>query len=99
MGASRRSVADRHGRPLNLTPSRKLYGLGAILFVALTLCSREFASMGSPSFLILLGIAGAAYLLAVRELFSTPQFRRRVIVLGLALAALWHIPFLLRSPG
>ena len=84
---------------MNLTPSRKLCGLGAILFVALTLCSREFASMGSPSFLILLGVAGAAYLLAVRELFSAPQFPRRVIVLGLALAALWHIPFLLTSPG
>lgn len=84
---------------MNLTPLRKLYGLGATLFVALTLCSRKFDSMGSPSFLVLLGIAGVAYLLAVRELFSAPQFPRRVIVLGLALAALWHIPFLLTSPG
>jgi hypothetical protein len=55
--------------------------------------------MGEPSFLLLLGIAGIAYLLAIRELFSTPKFPNRVIVIGVALAALWHIPFLLMPPG
>jgi hypothetical protein len=40
-----------------------------------------------------------AYLLAVRELFVTPRFPRRVIVIGLVLAALWHVPFLLIRPG
>jgi hypothetical protein len=69
------------------------------MLVALTICSRELDSMGSPSFLILLGIAGIAYLLAVRELFSTPKFPRRVIVIGLALAALWHLAFLVMPPG
>ena len=80
---------------MKLTPSRRLYGLGVILLVALAICSRKFGSLGEPSFLILLGIAGIAYLLAIREFFSTQKFPRRVIFIGLALAALWHLPFLL----
>ena len=44
-------------------------------------------------------VAGIAYLLAIREFFATPKFSRRVIVIGLVLAGLWHIPFLLSSPG
>ena len=46
-----------------------------------------------------LAVAGIAYLLAIREFFSTPRFPRRVIVVGLVLAALWHVPFLLTPPG
>ena len=46
-----------------------------------------------------LTLAGIAYLLAVREFFSTPRFSRRFIVFGLVLAGLWHIPFLLTPPG
>jgi len=84
---------------VKLTPSRRLYGLGVILLVALTNCSRKFGSMGAPSFLIPLAVAGAAYLLTIRELFSTPRFPRRVIVIGLGLAALWHLAFLLVPPG
>jgi alpha-1,6-mannosyltransferase len=84
---------------VNLTPSRRLYGLGAILLVTLTVCSRKLASIGAPSFLILLGIAGVAYLLAIREFFSTPKFPRRVIFVGLALATLWHFAFLVMPPG
>jgi hypothetical protein len=41
-----------------------------------------------------LTFAGIAYLLAIRELFATPRFSRRVVVIGLLLAALWHIEFL-----
>ena len=41
-----------------------------------------------------LTLAGIAYLLAIRELFATPTFPRRVVVLGLVLAAVWHIEFL-----
>src|SRR6201997_1595765 len=41
-----------------------------------------------------LPVAGIAYLLAVREFFATPRFPRRVVVLGLFLAAVWHIEFL-----
>jgi alpha-1,6-mannosyltransferase len=84
---------------VKLTPSRRLYGLGAILLVALTICSRKLGSMGEPSFIIPLAVAGIAYLLAIREFFSTPRFPQRVIVIGLVLAALWHLPFLLMQPG
>jgi alpha-1,6-mannosyltransferase len=55
--------------------------------------------VGEPSFLIPLAVAGIAYLLAIREFFSTPKFPLRVIVAGLVLAALWHLPFLLMAPG
>jgi alpha-1,6-mannosyltransferase len=81
------------------SPSHRLYGLGAILLAALTLCSRKLSSVGELSFIIPLAVAGVAYLLAVRELFYAPGFPRRVIVIALVLAALWHIPFLVRSPG
>jgi alpha-1,6-mannosyltransferase len=84
---------------VKLTPSRRLYGFGAILLVALTICSRKLSSMGEPSFIIPLAVAGIAYLLAIREFFSTPRFPHRVIVIGLGLAALWHLPFLLMPPG
>ncbi len=84
---------------MKLTPSRRLYGLGAVLLVALTVCSRKLGSIGEPSFLILLGIAGIAYVLAVRELYSAPRFPRRLIFIGLGLAALWHLAFLVVPPG
>jgi hypothetical protein len=84
---------------VKLTSSRRLYGLGAILFLALTICSRNFSRTGAPSFLMPLAVAGAAYLLAVRELLSTPKFPKRVIVFGLALAALWQLLFLRLPPG
>ena len=84
---------------MKLTPAGRLYGLGAILLVALTICSRNFSRVGGPSFIVPLGVAGIAYLLAIRELIATPKFPRRVIVIGLVLAGLWRIPFLLSSPG
>lgn len=69
------------------------------MFVALVACTRMPGGVGSPSYLITLAVAGIAYLLAVREIFATPKFPRRVVVIGLVLAALWHIPFLLMPPG
>jgi alpha-1,6-mannosyltransferase len=84
---------------VKLTPSHRLYGLGIILLVALTICSRTLGSVGELSFIIPLALAGIAYLFAIRELFSTPKFPNRVIVVGLMLAALWHVPFLLVAPG
>jgi alpha-1,6-mannosyltransferase len=99
MGAGGGTVTRELGRLVRLTPSRRVFGLGAVLLVALTLCSRRLSGMGEPSFLLLLGIAGIAYLLAIREFFSTPKFPNRVIVIGVGLAALWHIPFLLMPPG
>ena len=41
-----------------------------------------------------LTLAGIVYLLAIREIFATPIFARRVVVIGLLLAAVWHIEFL-----
>jgi alpha-1,6-mannosyltransferase len=84
---------------VKLSPAGKLYGLGAILLVALAICSYKFGNRGEPSFIIWLAVAGTAYLLAMRELFPTPNFRKRVIVIGLALAAVWHLLFLLKAPG
>jgi hypothetical protein len=49
--------------------------------------------------MIPLAVAGIAYLLAVREFFSTPTFPKRVIVFGLAVAASWHPLFLWQPPG
>jgi hypothetical protein len=63
------------------------------------ICSRRLSSIGEPSFIISLAVAGIAYLLAIREFFSTAKFPHRVIVLGLVLAALWRFPFLLMPPG
>jgi hypothetical protein len=82
-----------------ITPSRRVYGLGAILLMALAICSRKFSDLGEPSFIFWLGVAAVAYLLAIREFFSTPKFPKRVIVTGLALAAVWHLLFLLKPPG
>jgi alpha-1,6-mannosyltransferase len=45
-----------------------------------------------------LTLAGIVYLLAIREFFATPKFERsisrRVVVIGLVLAAVWHVEFL-----
>jgi alpha-1,6-mannosyltransferase len=84
---------------VKLTPSHRLCGFGAILLASLTICSRNFGSMGGPSFIIPLAVAGIAYLLAIREFFSAARFPHRVIVIGLLLAAMWHLPFLLTPPG
>ena len=84
---------------MKLTPSLRLYALGAILLVALTICSRNFSRTGEPSFFIPLAVAGVAYLLAFREFLSTPEFPKHVILSGLALSALWHFQFLRMPPG
>jgi alpha-1,6-mannosyltransferase len=50
-----------------------------------------------------LTVAGIAYLLAIREFFATPRFERRVarrvVIIGLVLAAVWHFEFLRMPPG
>jgi hypothetical protein len=76
-----------------------MYALGAVLLLALTICSRKLSTPGELSFIIPLAVAGIAYLLAVRELFRTPSLPTRVIVVCLALSAAWHLIFLLRPPG
>jgi alpha-1,6-mannosyltransferase len=99
VGANGGPVANEHDRTVKLTPSVRVYGLGAILLVALMISSRSLSTPGELSFIIPLAVAGIAYLFAIREFFSTPEFPRRVVVIGLVLAALWHVPFLLAPPG
>jgi hypothetical protein len=69
------------------------------LLAALTICSRNFSRTGEPSFIAPLAVAGVAYLLAIRELISTREFPRHVVVFGLALAGLWHFLFLRLPSG
>jgi alpha-1,6-mannosyltransferase len=45
-----------------------------------------------------LTLACIAYLLAIREFSATPTFARRVVMIGLVLAAAWHIA-IVRLPG
>jgi hypothetical protein len=84
---------------VTLTPERRLSALGGFLLLALAICSRKFSNAGDPPFIFWLALAGIAYLLAIRELFYTPRFSKRTIVIGLILAAVWHLLFLLKPPG
>ena len=99
MAASSRATSSLYGGPVKLSPSRRLYGLGIVLLMALTICSRNFSRTGELPFFLPLGVAVFAYLLAIRELFCAPEFPKRVIVFGLALAALWHFQFLRMPSG
>ena len=84
---------------MKLAPALRLYGFGFILLVTLAICAHNFSHRGGPSFLLPLIVAGVAYLLAMRELFFTPQFPKRVIFCCLALAAVWQVLFLPIPPG
>jgi alpha-1,6-mannosyltransferase len=84
---------------VKIAPAWRVYILGATLCVALTICSRQSGDRGGPSFMASLTVAGILYLLAVRELFATPIFPRRVVVIGLVLAAVWNIAFLRLPAG
>jgi alpha-1,6-mannosyltransferase len=61
--------------------------------------SRNFGDRGGPYFMASLTLAGIVYLLAIREFFATPIFPRRLVVVGLILAAVWHVEFLRLPPG
>ncbi|PYX24766.1 MAG: hypothetical protein DMG87_02925 [Acidobacteria bacterium] len=84
---------------MKITPEWRVYILCATLCVALTICSRNFGDRGGPYFMASLTLAGIVYLLAIREFFATPRFPRSVVVIGLVLAAVWHIEFLRLPPG
>src|SRR5438067_11368115 len=99
MGAYGGTIADGHGRIVKITPARKVYILGATLCGALTICSRNFGDRGGPYFMASLTFAGVVYLFAIREFFATRTFPRRVVVLGIVLAAVWHVEFLRQPPG
>jgi alpha-1,6-mannosyltransferase len=99
VGAVQESLADGQVRFGKLTPTVRVYGLGLVLFAALTICSRYFTIRGASAFLIPLALAGVAYLFAVREFFSTPKFPKQVVVIGLALAFVGQLSFLLQTPA
>ena len=46
-----------------------------------------------------LTVAAIAYLLAMREFFAAARFPRRVVIIGLVLAAVWHLEFLRLPSG
>jgi alpha-1,6-mannosyltransferase len=85
---------------VKIGPTPRVYVLGTVLLIVLTICSRNFGDRGGPQFTASLAVAGVTYLLAIREFFhgrgpgTTPTFPRRVVVIGLVLAAVWHIEFL-----
>ncbi len=81
---------------MKVTPVRKLGLLGAVLFVSLFSAAQMPEGAMGRYYLVPLAIAGAAYLLAVRELFRTPQYPRQIIFACLALCALWRVPFLMK---
>ena len=82
---------------MKLTPADRLYGLGAVLLAALTMCSVNFSRRGAPAFLIPLTIAGLAYLFVLRELLAARKLPGRLLIIGLAMAGIWHFLFL-RQP-
>ena len=84
---------------MKANPEWKVYILGVTLCVALTICSRHFGDRGGPPFMAWLTLACIAYLLATWQLFSTPRFPRRVVVIGLGLAAVSQLAFLRLPPG
>jgi hypothetical protein len=98
VGASATAPAGR-ATTVKAAGAQKLYALGAGICAALIICSRHVGDRGGPYFLAFLGIAAFAYLLAVRELFLRPGFSRRVVIVGLALAAVWHVAFLQAPSG
>jgi len=84
---------------MKTTPAQRVYLLGAALCLALTICSHNFGDRGGPCFMASLTVAGIVYLLAILEFFATPIFPRRVVVIGLVLAAAWNIAFLRLPAG
>jgi len=90
---------------VKIAPAWRVYILGAALLASLTICSHYFGDRGGPGFMAALTVAGIAYLLAIREFFrgrgarATPEFPLRVVVIGLVLAAVWHVEFLRLPAG
>jgi len=92
-------ITPEQDRTVKVAAEGRVYILGATLCVALTFCSRYFGDRGGPYFMAALTVAGVVYLLAVREFFAASAFPRRLVVVGLVLAAVWNILFLRLPPG
>lgn len=88
-----------YGKAVKANPEWRVYTLGVVLCVALAMCTRHFGDRGGPPFMAWLTVACIAYLLATWQLFSTPRFPRRVVVIGLVLAAVSQLAFLRLPPG
>ena len=84
---------------MKVTAEWRLYALGAVICFTLIFCSHNFGDRGGLRFMIWLTLAGVAYLFAVRELFAAPKLSKRVVIIGVALAAIWHVAFLRQPPG
>jgi len=84
---------------VKVPPAWRVYLLGAILCATLTICARNFGDRGGPHFMASLTIACIAYLFAIGEFFATSTFPRSVVIVGLILAAAWHMDFLRLPPG
>ena len=84
---------------MKLSPSGRLYLLGAVMFAALFIWARYRGRDGALLFLLPLVVAGAAYLLAIREFSRTPKFPRHVVLACLVLSVLWRVPFFLIPAG
>ncbi len=84
---------------MKVTPERSVCIFGVTLCVVLAICSRYFGDRGGPPFMASLTFACILYLLAIRELFASPGLSRRIVVIGLVLAAVWHVAFLRLPPG
>ena len=81
---------------MTYTPSLKLIGLGVVM---LSLFACAYRGTGAASFFVPITVAGMAYLLAIREFLRNPRIPRYVLLICLALAALWRIPFLMTPLG
>src|SRR5690242_1473230 len=99
MGSCLAPIADGYWKNVKINPEWRVYVLGVSLCVALTICSRSSGDRGGPYFMVSLTFANIAYLLAIREFFAAQRFARRVIVICLLLAAVWHVEFLRVPPG
>lgn len=99
LGTRRVTTTDRHGKAVKAYVEWRVYILGVALCVSLAMCSRHFGDRGGPPFMAWLTVACIAYLLATWQLFSTPRFPRRVVVVGLVLAAVSQLAFLRLPPG
>ena len=84
---------------MRVTSSHRIFALGIILLVALLVAARNFSGQGEAYSVIPLIAAGAAYLLAIREFFRTPEFPKAVIVFGLVIAALVQVAYLAVPTG
>src|SRR3954447_3291181 len=99
MGAGDGTITDQFERAVKVPAEWRVYILGATLCVALTICSSNFGDRGGPYFMVSLTLAAVVYLLSIREFFAMARFPRRLVVLGLVLAAVWHVEFLRLPPG